>query len=251
MQHGLRRLPLRGLINCRDLGGYPTRDGKVTRFGAAVRSEAPWGIPDEDLKTLREYGITTVVDLRGGDELTRHPSRLEGLDWAEFHCCPAFDESVAIGAKGQSPFVEDFDMGEKYVEMADHLKNWVARVMTVIAQSSGGVLFNCAMGKDRTGIIAALLLGNAGVYEEDIVADYMVSDLYLRPIYERMWADMRQGMSEEQLQKIMPYFLTPAKNMQRLLSHLNAAYGGVTDYLKACGLDEDTLRRLRARLVAE
>lgn len=251
MQYGLRRLPLEGLVNARDLGGFPTKDGKMTRYGAAVRSEAPRSITEKDIEALKAYGIKTVIDLRGAEEIERHPSLLCGDESIDYHCCPAFDESVAFAARGKIPFTENFDMAAKYIEMAERRKSWVCNVMTVIAGSEGGVLFNCAMGKDRTGIIAALLLGNAGVYEEDIVADYMVSDLYLRPIYERMWADMRQGMSEEQLQKIMPYFLTPAKNMQRLLSHLNAAYGGVTDYLKACGLDEDTLRRLRARLVAE
>jgi protein-tyrosine phosphatase len=251
MQHGLRRLPLEGLINARDLGGYPTKDGKMTRYGAAVRCEAPQSITDEDMKALKAYGIKTVVDLRGGEELERHPNRLDGAKSIEYHCCPAFDESVAIASKGKSPFKEDFDMADKYMEMVDKRKDWVHKVMTIIAASEGGVLFNCAMGKDRTGIIAALLLGHAGAFEADIIADYSVSDQYLNPLFERMWAGMREELGEETLEKVMPYFKTPPDNMRRLLAHIDAEYGGVTGYLRACGLDEDTLSRLRMHMVTE
>jgi protein-tyrosine phosphatase len=247
----MRRLPLEGLVNTRDLGGYPTKDGKMTRYGAAVRSEAPQSLTDRDVEALIAYGIKTVVDLRGAEEIERHPSRLSGLSSVDYHCCPAFDESVAFAAKGGTPFQENFDMGAKYIEMAERRKDWIYKVMTVIAESDGGVLFNCAMGKDRTGIVAALLLGHAGAHEVDIVADYSVSDQYLVPVYERIFDRMRWDMTDEEINKLMPYFLTPPDNMRRLLGHINKTYGGVTEYLRDCGLDDAALARLRARMIAE
>ena len=251
MQYGLRRLPLEGLVNARDLGGLPTKDGKMTRYGAAVRSEAPRSITEKDIEALKAYGIKTVIDLRGAEEIERHPSLLCGDESIDYHCCPAFDESVAFAARGKIPFTENFDMAAKYIEMAERRKSWVCNVMTVIAGSEGGVLFNCAMGKDRTGIIAALLLGHAGAYEVDIVADYSVSDQYLAPVYERIFESMRRDMSEREIEKYLPFFLTPPDNMRRLLKHLKDTYGGVTEYLRGCGLGEDTLSRLRAHMIAE
>ena len=74
-----RRLMTRGLYNARDLGGLPTRDGKVTRFGVFVRSEAPVGLPREDIQYLKDYGGTASMDFRSTGEVEARPSDLKDL----------------------------------------------------------------------------------------------------------------------------------------------------------------------------
>ena len=252
MERCYRRLPLTGLLNARDLGGYPTSDGRITKFHTLIRSEAPLKLTDGDLAFLKEYGIKTSIDFRGDREVDRQPSAMKDEKWLRYLRSPTFNEQVAFGSrkKGQGPPVTAFvDWGEKYVEMAEGCKDWARCTLETISESAGGVLYNCTTGKDRTGMISALLLGLCGVSKDDITADYCVSEVYLTPVYKELIRAFSELWPEEVVNITDPFFKTNPKNMACLLGHFEKGYGGVTAYVKSCGVRDEVIETLKLKLV--
>ncbi len=246
-----RRLPLAGMHNARELGGWYTPEG-MTQYGVFLRTEVPSAITAEDAVFLRDYGVTMDVDLRGGQELESMPDKLRGEPWCEYVHLSMFNQQVARGAgagggpeKSFSP--KEFSWGMLYSRMVDDHKDWVRDVFEALGRCEGVALYHCTTGKDRTGIVSALLLGLCGVADEDIIADYCVSQVYLSWIYDRMKAKMSaEGAAAQD-----PFFSTAPENMEALLGHLREAYGGIPAYLSACGVPDELAARLKARLLGK
>jgi protein-tyrosine phosphatase len=248
-----RRLPLTGLHNARDLGGYPTPTG-ATRFGVFLRAEAPCALTDADIRALREYGITTTIDFRGDREVRERPSSLVDADGIAYLRSPTYNDQVAFGAKptDKGPAVTSFvRWGEKYVEMADTCKAWVAQTIDMLTDADGGVLFNCTTGKDRTGIMSALILGAVGVSFEDIIADYCISEVHLQHVYKPLIEGYNTMFPEYNATVTDPFFRTEPSSMAQLLLHLKERYGGVPEYLLDVGVKPETIERLRDKLVLD
>ena len=169
----MRRILLCGMENLRDLGGYPLAgrgSERFTRWGSLYRGDLPKQVTQADRQLLRELGITTVVDLRSKEEIERKPDPLaQELGIRYLHCPLAGD--------GRVPAPDEVPLS--YMEMADGTGQ-MAGALQAIAEAPQAVLFHCTAGKDRTGVVAALLLWLAGVSEEDILADYIVSGPYLQ-----------------------------------------------------------------------
>ena len=229
-----RRMALGKMLNLRDLGGYPTADGRTTRWGVLLRGDNPMGLSDADAVRLLERGITTVIDLRGPAERDHLPDELEGRPGFSYHFLP-----LAGGEKlpNQAQLI-----GQGYFQMLEQAE-LVRRVLETIAAAPGGVLFHCMAGKDRTGCIAALLLTLAGVDRLDILADYQVSELYIRPVIRWM----------QQTQADLPAYVGTSRPeyLEDCLERLEGKYGSVLDYLYAAGLTDETLARLRRKLLEE
>ena len=249
-----RRLPVDGMCNIRELGGFSTADGTPTNYRRFVRCEVPRFITRKGLSFLQEYGVRASIDLRGARELGRLPSPLSSEPWVKYLHAPVYNEQVAAGSAVKRPnrFVK---WPEMYIEMADQHMDWVKRVFELLANAcgEGAVMFNCTTGKDRTGIISALLLGLAGVHHADIIADYCVSEVYMRPVYMELLKTMPPSVnpdgSTSPLTVDDPFFKTAPENMAALLEHLDSEYGGIYPYLTRCGLSEDTLSTLKNALV--
>lgn len=235
-----RRLPLTGLLNARDLGGYAVPGG-ATRFGVFVRADAPVLLSDGDQCFLRDYGLTTVVDLRGDHERKKAPDCLAAVPWVTYKAVPLYDR---MAAHGECLNGKSFSWSAHYVRMAEKNKDWLRAVLGALAAASGCALFHCATGKDRTGLVAAALLGLCGVSDEDIAADYCLSRLYLSPLVSELIRAGRISSPED------PFFGTQPENMLALLSHLRETYGGIPEYLRACGLSDEIANVLRERLTA-
>lgn len=166
-----RAVAVDGLANARDLGGLPLVRGGVTPSGAFVRSERPDRVEPDGWAALHDMGVRTVVDLRQPRERAAQPSRIpsgiadlhvdhDGLEHADFWA--GYWENGLVG----TPLY--------YLPHLDALPERTVAVLSAIATApAGGVLFHCAGGRDRTGLIAAILLTAAGVEEDAIVADYL------------------------------------------------------------------------------
>ncbi|MBO4885765.1 MAG: tyrosine-protein phosphatase [Clostridia bacterium] len=253
----LRHIPMDALENARDLGGYATADGGVTRYGVFLRSELPENLSEADIALLRRYNVVRSVDLRGLSETVTEPSDLAGVPGIEYVSLPMFDRAAAAGSaserRPEPP--KDFkfpDWNVTYVKMLETHKDWPKPLMEAMAGPDGCVHFNCYTGKDRTGLCAAMLLSIAGVSREDICADYSLSMAYLGRRYavmaERFAAfavieDGRPALSGG-------FFATLPTYMRRTLEHLDSAYDGMVPYLRACGVAEETMARIREKLVA-
>lgn len=241
-----RTLPLRGLLNIRELGGYPTADGRVTRFHRFVRCELPKRLDESDLRFLRDYGVTLSMDFRSGMELRQKPSCLaEGQDWQRYFHTPTFDADPAHGVAPTTekpeahpetprPPMDPFDVDwlPVYTGMVEHGTGWVRRNFETIAETEGCILYHCTTGKDRTGVFSALLLGCAGVRDADIIADYSISEIHMKPVYEAMAGDSAFGFPGGVVDWNKRFFHTPPAVMEGFLAHLRGKYGDVREFIR-------------------
>mgnify|MGYP000194955745 CR=1 FL=1 len=227
---GLRHLPLHSTCNTRDLGGYQTASGHITRWGWLFRSDMPHGLDDADRAALQKLGLCTVIDLRSVEQVQTQPSEFASLHGVEYWSC-----SFASGNRDPDTLA---DMPQVTMEMLDDRSN-IARVMRLILRSAGPVLFHCAAGKDRTGIIAALLLREAGVSQADVIADYSLSYAYVMPVV-RMLRKELPGNPDW-------YGRSDPEVMEEVLRQV----GDVDAYLEGCGLSAEERAGLRRCLCPE
>ncbi|BCH21210.1 tyrosine-protein phosphatase [Mesorhizobium sp. L-8-3] len=242
-----RLLRLQGAHNIRDLGGYAVADGNETKWRAALRGDGLARLSAGDRAMLLGEGLRTVIDLRSRHERQAEPNPFEGHPNVWFHNIPLFGALAPIeAAKGA---VGRFDMAARYREAIDHCQDQIAQVISTIASADDGVvLFHCSAGKDRTGIIAALLLSLAGVDDDTIVEDYVLTAAVAAPLLERLRAEaIGRGGSAE----LVDSFLTSEpETMRGLLTHIAQAHGGTAAYLSAIGLDPSILATLKRRLTS-
>ena len=229
-----RRIRLGKMLNLRDLGGYPASGGNTTRWGRLLRGDNPKGLAATDSDWLLARGITTVNYLRSTAETEKLPDELAGQPGFTYRHLP-----LSGGVK--LPHEEEL-VGWGYFQMLER-KEEVAAVLAAIADAPDGVLFHCMAGKDRTGCVAALLLTLAGVDRLDILADYQVSETYIRPVIQWM----------KQTQADLPAYVGASRPayLEDCLDRLEGTYGSVPDYLRATGLSEGQLDRLRRKLLEE
>ena len=239
-----RNLDWQGCYNVRDLGGLPLLDGGQTRWGSVIRADMLGRLTEAGKQAALDYGLRTVIDLRRIEEREEEPTAVfpDGQVSVLYPTTEGVDEALwALFNQAQS-------MGEVYILDIEHLSNMdKARVLRMIANApSGAVVVHCHAGKDRTGIISALLLSLAGVADEDISADYALSQERLWPLYELLSAEV-----ESEPGKFDPHTppITRPEDMQMLLDYLRTRYGSVEGYVRHIRLTDDEMQRLRDRLV--
>ncbi|HML45905.1 MAG TPA: tyrosine-protein phosphatase [Clostridia bacterium] len=222
------------LYNVRDLGGFPTRDGRMTRWERYVRASGEGVLSKAEKERLYRHGVRTIVDLRHRSEIARCPSPLMGYRDIRY---------VSFNLLGQ----REFKLNPQCQDLGDLYKAWVDRVPERIAfvfeafyeHREACVLFHCAAGKDRTGVLAALLMGLAGCFPEDIVASYALSYENNRRVYT----------VENAPPEIRPYLPSDPAYMRKLLRHLDARYGGAEAYLLGAGVRRRSLQVLKVGFV--
>lgn len=241
-----RLVALSGAHNVRDLGGYPTRSGSMTRWRSILRGDAPHRLDADDRFRLIDAGLTTVIDLRSAAERAEAPSNFAHDTAIAHHAIPLFAalDPVRVFAAADP---DGFDMGRRYCAALDQCQAQMTAVLTTIADAPDGmVLVHCTAGKDRTGLVAALLLAIAEVDAAAIIADYALTET-LAPglIAELRRRALDLGTEPDLAEKVLAS--TP-DNMARLLGHLDTRHGGIDAYVASLGLQRDTLARLHARL---
>ena len=232
-----RRYIFEHMLNARDLGGYASARGGETRWRRFIRADSTHALSPDEARALVEMGVTDVIDLRGAVETVRRPSALVNVPGLRYKSIPL---AVDIASLGIAP--EEANTGADYLGMAENA-HAVREIMSILADAEGIALFHCTAGKDRTGIIAALLLLLAGVDEDDVVADYMVSEWYIRRSMEGI-RRLHPGMPEHYARSRPAY-------MCGFLDLLRQKYGSVEAYLAAMGVSPETCGRLRDKLLEE
>lgn len=227
-----RRYLTENIVNCRDLGGYPTENG-ATAFGRVLRCGILKDPTENDMKILRDFGIKTVIDLRGNSETRDMPDVFASLPDFEYHHISLL-ETNPVFSKNCT------DIGEMYIlSLTEYSENYAA-VLRLISNLTEPFMFHCFAGKDRTGLLAAMLMGAAGVCREDIVADYQVSFTYFRPFYERELASDSGVIWEKDPSK---FYSDPAV-MERILDYFESSFGGIKGYFRSIGLSENEIERI-------
>ncbi|SEW03645.1 tyrosine-protein phosphatase [[Clostridium] fimetarium] len=213
-----RRYPFINAYNIRDLGGYPTNDGGVTRFGVFYRADSLANISKDEWKRLEHMNVKTIIDLRSTKEkVSQAYTTTPSIHYLHM---PMLDEKQnnsileATMHKYSSPDEFKKSMSEGYVTL---FKNNIHNIMQIIktiasALENGSVLFHCTAGKDRTGILAALLLYLCKVDLVDISADYQITYTYnlKNPImYEaiQLYGDLLRSDADN-IEALILYFHT-------------------------------------------
>lgn len=226
------------LLNARDLGGHRTVDGAVTRRRSLLRADDLAQLSPEGLAALADYGVETVLDLRWPEEIAAAPSpvpqRLPGVRYVSVSLLA--DNPAQWGALGGRCAKEEWNCAVLEL-LRPQLK---AALTAIVAAGPGPLLFHCVAGKDRTGVVAALLLALAGVVPGAIAADYAASTANLRDAYLHRYRDSNPAA-------IMEVVRCPEETVYNMLDYLARA-GGPHAYLGGIGLDESGISRLRARL---
>ncbi len=226
------------LANARDLGGHPTVDGAVTRNRSLLRADDLAQLSSEGVETLAAYGIETVLDLRWPEEIAAWPSPVpQQLPRVRYVSVSLLaDDPGEWIARGGRCAKEEWKC-RVLERLQPELKESLA---AIAAATPGPLLFHCVAGKDRTGIIAALLLALADVEPAAIAADYAVSADNLRNAYLGRYPDSDPAAIIESLR-------CPEQAVHNMLAYLERA-GGIRTYLGGIGLDAAQIARLRARL---
>ena len=236
-----RWLPMEGCVNFRDLGGYRNAEGKTVRWRRLFRSDALQDMtPADAALAINEFNIGLVVDLRNSDEAERDGrGPLPGLG-ADYRHFPLLEE------RGFPPFT-----GQDVVERLSSTYQWlihnsgvrVAQAVSAIGESEGAVVFHCSAGKDRTGLLAALLLEVLGVDAETIGADYELTNQAVEGILRRI-----RQMQPHATPTTQSLAAQPAA-FQGFQDTLRREYGGAEAYLRTHGVNDDTLASLRRNLL--
>jgi protein-tyrosine phosphatase len=240
-----------GCLNVRDLGGHPTRDGGETRFGAIVRSDSVGQLSEAGWEALVKHGVRTVVDLRGDHEREEDPPTELPVDVVRVPFMEASDrewEEISEEIEAASAAAPDVETSTRdvYLIFLERFKQNVAAGVRAVARApEGGVVVHCVGGKDRTGLLTAFLLHVAGVPDEEVAADYALSEERLRPRHEG-WFEA--ATSEEELERLRRIAQTPAGSMLGVLRELERHYGSVEGYLRSAGVGDEELELIRARL---
>ncbi len=241
-----RLIRLAGTHNVRDLGGYAAMDGSETRWRSILRGDGLHLLNENDMGVLIDEGLRTVIDLRGARELEIEPNPFASHSIIQYRNIPLFGALSPIDAV-RGPNGASFDMAARYRDAIDQCRGPIAEVLTAIAEADDGVvLFHCSAGKDRTGIIAALLLSLVGVDDDTIIADYALTASIGVPLIERLRAQALARGTDPHL--VESFLACRPETMRATLGHLNDNHGGTLSYLADIGLDEPTLRQLTSRL---
>ena len=244
-----RQLIWDGCANVRELGGHPTLAGGSTRFGSIVRADLIRRLSDSGWQALVDHGVRTIVDLRFQEELDADPPAELPVDVVHISLLGTIDEEYGTELDALARSAGSVADGTKavYLEFLERFRsNFAAAIRAVANAPEGGVLVHCAGGKDRTGLVVALLLELAGVPREEIAADYAISE---RNLAERTAAWLAQASDDDERERIARIAACPPEAMLGVLDELDRRYGGVREYLRAAGLTDDELDRAGARLM--
>ncbi|MCB2107475.1 MAG: tyrosine-protein phosphatase [Rhodobacteraceae bacterium] len=263
----LRVLPLEGGRNFRDLGGYPTKDGRHVKWGRVFRSGMMANLTDADYKYLSALGIRVVCDFRSIEERATEPTKWRAKPKIEYMAWDYSDASAGTEDQLRQMFAQpDLTpakiaavMAEVYPGIIEQHKDKYREMFDQLADGDIPLAFNCAAGKDRAGTAAALLLTALGVPHDIVVKDYALSEKVVD--YDAAFAG--DNMSEEEMAKNPYGFLAKLPKelraplmrsdpayIERTFSYLDEQYGGVDRFIRVeLDVDDMELARIRAALL--
>lgn len=233
----MRRFNFKAVYNCRDIGGFLTQSKQLVKTNVFIRSDNLSDIQEDEIKVLEAYGVQAVIDFRHQDEInqapdpfTKHPS----IDY--------FNIAILDHAQFTLEDLNRIKLSDLYISMAEN-KTFVKAVFDTFAKYDKAVLYHCTAGKDRTGIITALLYKLVGVADIDIIADYEVSFTYLVPKYV--------GRDENVTETYRDLFSSKPETMETFLNYLNYKYPNIVDYFKSKDISMETIDIIKRKLLGE
>ncbi len=238
-------LKLENAYNVRSLGGYKTKNNKTVNPTLFLRGDCLSKLSNNDMEYLINYGLGAVIDLRSSDELLEKPNKFFDSDSIKYYNIPlianqsngsnsAQDLTKVLMANARESFPKF------YIDMLSKSKDGIKKVFETIHDNlDKTILFHCTAGKDRTGVVAMLLLGLAGVSTEDIIENYVVT-----------FDNNSKNPAFESAIKVMPIevFYSEKEYIIPSIKYIEENYGNYYDYLLSTGLSSDILDEIVDRL---
>jgi len=259
-------LPVKGIVNARDLGGYKAADGMVVKSGMLIRGASLAMAKDADLKLLATLPVAKVIDFRSDFEKIGKENRL--LPGAEYVCLPiqpvdnedtpaemlklkSFDISKVImfAAFNEKAKIIAREMYPLMVTNPKCQQQFAAFFREVVDTPEGAVFFHCTQGKDRTGLAAAFLLSALGVDRDTVVADFdKTNQVYARDVRKFCRRVKFFGGKEEELAVVKSFIGANTENFIRALDLIDAQQGSLDAYLRnILGLTDTDFETLKRR----
>jgi protein tyrosine/serine phosphatase len=243
-----RRVLMETCQNFRDLGGYPTEDGRRVRWGVLYRADTLHRLNGADLQCLVDRDVQSIIDLRSSTEVSEHGRVQLGERAITYHHLPMIDETQRAAAEAE-PREMPTTAGEAYVLMKNAGGAAIAQAIRLLAAPGGlPAVFHCMAGKDRTGILAGVVLSAVGVSDEDVIADYLLTadtraerDAYLAehdPDYLVFLDSLPPGIRD-----VVP------ESMQTFLDVVRQDHGSMHGFLTDVGVTQDVVEQLKSTLL--
>jgi protein tyrosine/serine phosphatase len=230
------------VFNFRDMGGYRGRDGRTVRWRRLLRTAEHHRMSEAEARRLRdEAQIATVIDLRAEEEAQHRlePGPIVTLG-ARRHVFAMGDPKAKYSARDAGTWRPDFTS-----TLDGGARNWASAIRVLAEDGAYPVLLHCVTGKDRTGVLGALILGVLGVEDDAIVEDYALSQRGM----DEMVASMRERGIIRPGEALNPALAVVPAAMREMLDDLHRRYDSASDFLSAHGVDEATLDRVRTLLL--
>ncbi len=251
---------LTGTVNERDLGGMVTADNRRVKEGLFLRTDALDRLTDDDVKILRdEYRLSIVIDLRNEEEMAERPDR--EIDGVRYYQVPLFvmaqagvtrEEDTVVMLDG----VPDMEALYRVMLSSDKVSGEVGRAFRMIMDNRDGdrqkcSLYHCTAGKDRTGIMSMLILGVLGVSEEDIMKDYLLTNVTGEAIAREIADGIRMKTGNADLaERIRVAYVANEAFLMSALNYIHEGYGTISNYcMRKLKISEEEIRAFRERVL--
>jgi len=238
-----RHITLENALNFRDVGGYRTADGRRVRWRRMFRAGGLSNLSPADLAVLRELGIATVLDLRSTAEWESGRFPVDDHPVA-FHHLPLVEE-ILDPTRYEVP---EGMLAARYQEIAQIGSSYIAQAISIVADAdTHPIVVHCLAGKDRTGVVVALVLALLGVPDEVVAEDYALSNLAMAALRERAEAS---GVPQRRSQAVSnEVFSAKPSNIAALFAALRDDHGSLEDYVISSGVKPAAIESLRAALL--
>lgn len=236
-----QKLDFDGLLNARELGGMPLSNGSTFKYYVAVRSDSPSDLTKEQAQKVKDYGVTQVIDLRSEAEVANYGNCFIDFPGVTFRNIPLFLGNPDANDDPTMNFLRTHKLGDFYTLIMEQLGTRVCEAIRYIRNNEGTTLFHCAHGKDRTGVISAILYLLAGAERENIIRNYAISYEYMRPILDPLIVNREDSLKHT--------LRSDAENMVIFLNYIDTSYNGsIENFLLKNGLTEKEISDLKSKI---
>lgn len=263
-----RQVSLRGANNVRDIGGYPTGDGRSVRWGKVFRADSLSSLTDDDVNYLHASRIRTVVDFRGPQEVEGAGPDRVSAGTTHIHT-PLLDDSTSAFAavmtralaEGDGDSMAEMLGGGKAEEISEHgfvrqlgrpatMAGYADTLRRIAEAPDEPLLYHCAGGKDRTGMMTALLMGILGVPDREIIYDFTLSNHFNERINKQRFDSLASRGVDIEL--VRPLMEQRPSQIEAMLATIRAEHSDWDDFARDClKLSATEIGSIRKALISD